>query len=543
MTAKSATHEETFTATSALQKALMGQRRWKLFGLAADDYIKYFFAGNAWVAIIVLFLITISLFGQAYVFFPRQYDNLQVYRLAGMEYVDILRDRLDDFKRIRHVVTQARLDKAKVLAAEGKSSEAIVSETSDLRVLSDRLDEAAEPLDSLIKEMGDKAVNIKERYINSENGEILRQNLLKAGKIDAANNVTVEKIDFGKEISTITDYKEQAISVLQKFEVDIDAVAASWPTTTDPALNTKLSTAVKKMQAFAAGLPKAIKKIETWDQNKPVHYYEVATSFLFGTEWTTESFWQDWFGFIPLFTGSLLVCFEALVVAVPLGVGAAIYVNQVAGPIQQNILKPFIEFIAALPSVVLGFFGVVILGELLKDFSAWPMMKAICPFFPIASGLNATTAALLLALMAVPTIFTLSEDSLNNVPRSYKEASYALGATRLQTTIFIIVPAAISGIISAALLGLGRVIGETMVVLLCAGGAVQIPPFSTQGIGAFFAPVHTMTGLIAQEVSETPKASLQWGALFMLAMILFFLSLAINWIAQLIVRKFKIGGA
>jgi phosphate transport system permease protein len=145
----------------------------------------------------------------------------------------------------------------------------------------------------------------------------------------------------------------------------------------------------------------------------------------------------------------------------------------------------------------------------------------------------------LLALIAVPTIFTLAEDALQNVPKAFKEASFALGATRLQTIVRIIVPASLSGIISAVLLGLGRVIGETMVVLLCAGNRIAIPDF-TAGLAVITQPVHTMTGIIAQEMGEVVQGSIHYRALFVVGLVLFFLSLTINFLAQKIVRKYRI---
>jgi phosphate transport system permease protein len=139
----------------------------------------------------------------------------------------------------------------------------------------------------------------------------------------------------------------------------------------------------------------------------------------------------------------------------------------------------------------------------------------------------------------VPTIFTLAEDALNNVPRAYKEASLALGATRLQTVVRIIVPASLSGIVAAILLGLGRVIGETMVVLLCAGNRIAIPDFSA-GLAVFTQPVHTMTGIIAQEMGEVVRGSIHYRALFMVGLVLFLLSLLINFLAQKIVRRYRL---
>jgi phosphate transport system permease protein len=233
-----------------------------------------------------------------------------------------------------------------------------------------------------------------------------------------------------------------------------------------------------------------------------------------------------------------MVSIVALVIAVPLGVASAIYVSQIARPSEKRFVKPMIEFISAFPSVVLGFFGVVVLGELIRNVSHVSWLQWM-PGFPIAERLNVLTAGCLLALIAVPTIFTLAEDAIHNVPRSFKEASFALGAGRLQTIVRITVPASLSGIVSAVLLGFGRVIGETMVVLLCAGNRIAIPDF-TQGLAAFTQPVHTMTGIIAQEMGEVVRNSLHYRALFMVGIVLFFLSLLINYLAQKIVNRYRL---
>jgi phosphate transport system permease protein len=265
---------------------------------------------------------------------------------------------------------------------------------------------------------------------------------------------------------------------------------------------------------------------------------EAFTAFAFGRQWLTASFWQDWYGVLPLLVGSLLVSTVALALAVPFGVGAAIYANQIATKREQKIIKPAIEFIAAFPSVVLGFFGIAVLGQLLRTLSEQPWLAWV-PGFPFSERLNVLTAGCLLALIAVPTIFTLAEDALNNVPQAMKEASFALGASRLQTTLRIIVPASLSGIISAVLLGLGRVFGETMVVLLCAGNRIAIPDFS-QGLAVLVEPVHTMTGIIAQEMGEVVRGSIHYRALFMVGLVLFVVTLLLNCAAQHIVRRYRI---
>ena len=278
-------------------------------------------------------------------------------------------------------------------------------------------------------------------------------------------------------------------------------------------------------------------KLASWDQNVEVPLWRALAAFLAGKDWVTASDQQDWYGLLPLLSGSLLISLIALFFAVPFGVGAAIYVNQIAGPLERNLIKPYVEFVSAIPSVVIGFFGVVVFGEAIRLLSQFEFMAWV-PFFPLQERLNAFTAGALLALMAIPTIFTLAEDAINNIPRHFKEASFAVGATRLQTTLRVIVPSALSGIISAVMLGFGRVIGETMVVLLCAGNRIKIPDFS-EGLGVFYQPVHTMTGIIAQEMGEVVRGSVHYRALFMVGIVLFFVSLLINYGAQWVVKKYR----
>ena len=260
------------------------------------------------------------------------------------------------------------------------------------------------------------------------------------------------------------------------------------------------------------------------------------TTFFLGTEWVTNSSWNDVYGLMPLFSGSCMIALIAIFIAVPFSVASAIYVNQIAGPREQNLIKPTIEFIQAIPSIVLGFFGIVVLGDFLRDMSQWEILSWV-PGFPMQERLNALNAGLLLAFMSIPTIFTLAEDALNNVPKAYRDASLALGSTRLQTILKVIVPTALSGIIAAVLLGFGRIIGETMVVLLVAGNKIAMPEFS-EGLGILTHPTHTMTGIIAQETGEVEQGSLHWRALFMVGMVLFTISLVLNSIAQQILKRY-----
>ena len=277
---------------------------------------------------------------------------------------------------------------------------------------------------------------------------------------------------------------------------------------------------------FLANLAETPQRISEWRHDKPVPLSAAISSFLTGKDWVTGGEWQDFYGILPLLVGSLMISLVALCLAIPTGVGAAIYINQFASSPEQAIVKPVIEFIQAVPSVVLGFIGILVFGSVLRDLSQLDALAWV-PGFPIEERLNIFTAGCLLALMSIPTIFSLAEDALNNVPAAYAEASDALGASRLQTSFRVIIPAAFSGILAAVLLGLGRVIGETMVVLLVAGNRIKIPDFSS-GIGAFLQPSHTLTGIIAQELGEVPLGSVHYQALFVVGILLFAIVLGIN---------------
>lgn len=349
----------------------------------------------------------------------------------------------------------------------------------------------------------------------------------------------LQPLDFRKTISAITNERDRYGEILNKMELDIRAVLQKSDALNfeNPELDKRLDRFIELNQSYLENIPTHRAKLENWDQEGKVSIWRALGAFLSGKDWITASDQQDWYGLLPLLMGSLLISMIALFFAVPFGVGAAIYTNQIARPLERNLIKPYVEFVSAIPSVVIGFFGVVVFGEALRLFSQFEILSWV-PFFPLQERLNAFTAGCLLALMAIPTIFTLAEDAINNVPRHLREASLAVGATPLQTTLKVIVPSALSGIISATMLGFGRVIGETMVVLLCAGNRIKIPDFSS-GLGTFFEPVHTMTGIIAQEMGEVVRGSVHYRALFMVGIVLFFASLAINWGAQWIVKKYS----
>jgi phosphate transport system permease protein len=246
-------------------------------------------------------------------------------------------------------------------------------------------------------------------------------------------------------------------------------------------------------------------------------------SFLFGQAWYPTYDPPD-FGIATFVAGSLAVTMLSSAIAVPLGLGCALYLAEVAGPRERELVKPAVELLASLPSVVLGFLGMVVLAPLMQEW------------LDVPSGLNVLNASLMLAVMALPAITSISEDALYAVSREQTEASLALGATRWETLSRVVMPGAASGIGSAVILGMSRAIGETMVVLMVAGGAAQIP-------GSIFDGVRPLPAVIAAEMGETPFGSEHYHALFALGTVLFLLTLLFNLLAEAVTRRYRPKGA
>lgn len=506
--------------------------------LRLDHFIKWFFASNALLAIVILALITLFLFREGAGFFPQNLQNLRLYRKAGLEYVGFLRDQVEAHTALNRSLQDLRVRQVSALLKQGKTPEEAAAALARFDTFATAFDDAVTDLRGLSSDLTDAVSAIKEKARLHEDALEQRRFLLKAGKTEEAEKVPVTPVDFAAEIAPVRATFPLYQTTARAFHDKLAELLRTPPELPVKALQPRFAQFEKAARAYLDSFPKVERKLHDWNPDAPVPWVRSVTAFLFGTEWITNSFWQDWYGILPLLAGSLLVGVIALAIAVPLGVATAIYVSELARPAEARFIKPFLEFVAAIPSVVLGFFGIAVLGEGIRWLTQWEGLSWIS-FFPIAERLNAFTAGALLALMAIPTIFSLSEDALNSVPRSFKEASLALGATRLQTVFRVLVPAALSGIISAVLLGFGRVIGETMVVLLCAGNRIAIPDF-TQGLGAVFQPVHTMTGIVAQELGEVPSGTIHYRALFIVGLFLFFLALGINWLAQAAVRRFKV---
>lgn len=228
-------------------------------------------------------------------------------------------------------------------------------------------------------------------------------------------------------------------------------------------------------------------------------------NFIFGRYWAPY-LTPPKFGIYPLILGSIFVTLGSLLFSIPLGVGTAIYIAEIANPKFKEIMKPFIEILAGIPSVIFGLFGMAFLGPLFVRL------------FKISTGLNLFTASIILGVMVIPIISSISEDAISSVPKDLREASYALGANKWETIIFVVLPKAKLGIVASIVLGFGRSIGETMVVLMVAGGASVIPK-------SIFCPVRTMTATIAAEMGETIVGSIHFKALYGIGVILFMITL------------------
>jgi phosphate transport system permease protein len=234
---------------------------------------------------------------------------------------------------------------------------------------------------------------------------------------------------------------------------------------------------------------------------------------LFGGRWyPIEGIYGMW----PLLVGSMLVTVGAVIIAVPLGLATSVYLGEIAPTWLRELLKPVIEVLAGIPSIVLGFLGWVVLAPIIQQSGA-------------STGLTAFTGSLILAYMALPTIISISEDALYAVPKEYRDGALAIGATQWQTIWRVVLPAGRSGIVIACMLGVGRAIGETMAVMMVTGNAANVPAL---GPGILFQPVRTMTATIAAEMGEVAQGSQHYSVLFAVGIVLFVITFGINSIAS-----------
>lgn len=272
---------------------------------------------------------------------------------------------------------------------------------------------------------------------------------------------------------------------------------------------------------------------------------------LFGVEWY-PTYDPPSFGMLPLIMGTFAVTMITALIAIPLGLATAVYIAEVAHHRVKEFLKPLIEILASFPSVVLGFFGMVVIAPILSNWLSPILSDKLpellrstnIPFIStkladfaynklfIASGLNISTAALMLTIRAIPLISSIAEDALTAVPRTYREASYSLGANKWETIWRVVIPASVSGLSVAIILGIGTIIGETMIVLMVAGGAAVIPYW-------IFDPARPMPSAIAAEMAEAPYQSLHYHALFGVGAILFIITFILSLVSDFISKKYR----
>lgn len=249
-------------------------------------------------------------------------------------------------------------------------------------------------------------------------------------------------------------------------------------------------------------------------------FNEVTIRELFDRRWYPI---ENYFGILPLLIGSLVITLGAALIAIPFGLMTAVYIAEIAPRWLRELLKPLVEVLGGIPSVVLGFLGVLVLAPLVREILHVP------------TGLTAFTGAVLLAGMAIPTIVSVAEDALDTVPKAYRDAALALGATRWQTIWRVTLPAARSGVLTATMLGIGRAFGETMTVMMVTGNAPQIPA----GLSALFRPLRTMTATIAAEMGEVANGSVHYHVLFSIGLALFLISLAVNLTASAVLFRVR----
>lgn len=251
----------------------------------------------------------------------------------------------------------------------------------------------------------------------------------------------------------------------------------------------------------------------------PIFLHTSPWEFFSGTKWYPVSE-PPTFGILPFFVSTMMITLVSTAIAIPIGIGCAAYLAEVASPRIRETVKPLIELLAGIPSVVMGFIGLVLLSPLVQST------------FNLNTGLTGFTAAIMLSMMSLPIIISVSEDALRAVPDDFKQASYALGATRWETIRHVSIPAALSGITAAVMLGVGRAIGETMTVLMVAGGALAVPRSPVE-------PMMPMTAAIASGIGNAVRGGPQYQALFAIGLVLFVMTLGVNLIAGRVLERQK----
>src|SRR4029453_854088 len=326
------------------EKDLARRRR-----LTPDQAIKAFFGSNALVAIVVLTLITVFLFREGSGFFAQNLANIRFYRPAGLEYVDIIRAEAQ-----RHAALSRQLSDIRLVEVRANADQSALEKFDQFAT---GFSDAGDELNSLVSDATDQALALREALLRSGGQSV------DTSRDDQSSDEPVAPAPAAKpadQLAALRSTEKTFEQIIISMKAKIDDLLASPPPFTSDKARESFEKWKTNTGAYLAQLRAASQRLRAWNPDEPVPAYRAVTSFLFGTEWITASFWQDWYGIIPLLVGSILVSVVALVIAVPLGVAGAIYVSEVAAPAERSLIKPYIEFISAIPSVVLGFFGIAV---------------------------------------------------------------------------------------------------------------------------------------------------------------------------------------
>jgi phosphate transport system permease protein len=328
--------------------------------LTAEYAIKTFFGSNAVVAIVVLALITIFLFREGFGFFGQNLTNLRLYRRAGLEYVDILRAQAQ-----AHSALSRQLNEIQMQETAAKASETARQNFDRFAIA---FSEAGDELNGLVSDTNDQAVALRDSLLPSATKADTSASSIDKDRF-AENPAKLPRSDLAQGMVALRSTGAKFEQIADAMKAKIDNLLAAPPQLSTIKARQLFEKWRTKARAYLAQLPATSEQLRAWDAHKPVPAYRAVTSFLFGSEWITASFWQDWYGIIPLLVGSIMVAVVALLLAVPFGISAAIYVSEVAQRSEKSLIKPYIEFISAIPSVVLGFFGIAVVGQAIRALS------------------------------------------------------------------------------------------------------------------------------------------------------------------------------
>ena len=316
-----------------------------------EQMIKAFFGGNALVAVVVLALITIFLFREGSGFFGQNLANLRLYRQAGLEYVDIIRDVSAQQEALSRSLSDIRLREVRTMEKRNVPLEEINSALAPFDQFATAFSDSAENIRGLLSDLTDQASALKEQLFGQAELAAQRKNLRRSGNQLAAEKIVVAEVDRLGALARLRQGSSAFDVASAEMSARLLQLLGETPALPDPAGENAFEQWKTKTRGFVAALPAVSQTLRAWSPDEFVPWYRSISSFLFGKEWVTASFWQDWYGIIPLLVGSGLVSIVALVIAVPLGVASAIYVSEIASPHEKRLIKPYIEFISAIPSV------------------------------------------------------------------------------------------------------------------------------------------------------------------------------------------------